>query len=254
MQEYCKLVTHYGSDKFTAPELMKEALVCVFLTRCLQATGYFDKNIDSDPDFGLDEMKVALWLHKFMRISRFNCHAIREVNPGQSQDSAKLKTQSIGIAVNPTLAMINHSCDSNYGRVWDLDKGIVYAFATRTIKKGDEITDGYSGVFLNVPQEDRARTHSRYHFECLCIACKNSWPLKANLLSSLPSPKKNKESARLKSLIKAKDKPGQSPADKYRLLQDAVTLAHKVLTPPHLVICQLEDDFYNCLRIKYGLK
>merc|ERR1712141_166624 len=26
LQEYCTLVTHYGSDKFSAPELMKEAL------------------------------------------------------------------------------------------------------------------------------------------------------------------------------------------------------------------------------------
>ena len=37
--EYSTLVSHYGSDKYSAPELMKEALVCVFLTRCLQATG-----------------------------------------------------------------------------------------------------------------------------------------------------------------------------------------------------------------------
>ena len=26
LTEYCKLVAHYGSDKYTAPELMKEAL------------------------------------------------------------------------------------------------------------------------------------------------------------------------------------------------------------------------------------
>ena len=36
LTEYCKLVAHYGSEKYNAPELMKEALVCVFLTRCLQ--------------------------------------------------------------------------------------------------------------------------------------------------------------------------------------------------------------------------
>ena len=36
LTEYCKLVAHYNSEKYTAPELMKEALVCVFLTRCLQ--------------------------------------------------------------------------------------------------------------------------------------------------------------------------------------------------------------------------
>ena len=31
-------------------------------------------------------------------------------------------------------AMINHSCDSNYGRVWKLDENLVVAYATRPIK------------------------------------------------------------------------------------------------------------------------
>ena len=61
-----------------------------------------------------------------MRIVRFNCHAIREVSNNQNS--------SIGVAVNPTLAMINHSCDSNYGRVWKLDEDLVVAYATRPIK------------------------------------------------------------------------------------------------------------------------
>ena len=75
---------------------------------------------------------------------------------------------SIGAAINPTLAMINHSCDSNYGRVWNLESNQVLAFATRPILKGQEITDGYSGIFSNIPLEDRTEIHSRYHFDCLC--------------------------------------------------------------------------------------
>ena len=54
LTEYCKLVAHYGSDKYTAPELMKEALVCVFLTRCLQATGYFGIQEKIEPVFGVE--------------------------------------------------------------------------------------------------------------------------------------------------------------------------------------------------------
>ena len=88
---YSTLVNHYGSDQFSAPELMKEALVCVFLTRCLQSTGYFGSKesntsatdpsaLDiSDPCFGKEELQIALWIHRFMRIARFNCHSIREV-------------------------------------------------------------------------------------------------------------------------------------------------------------------------------
>ena len=96
---------------------MNTPLVCVFLTRCLQSTGYFGTESISDPYFGKEELQIALWIHRFMRIARFNCHAIREVTKSQNL--------SIGVAINPTLAMINHSCDSNYGRVWKLDENVV---------------------------------------------------------------------------------------------------------------------------------
>ena len=79
LNEYCKLVGHYGSDKYSPPELMKEALVCVFLTRCLQSTGYMGLKSTLEPDLGTDDLRIALWIHRFMRIARFNCHAIREV-------------------------------------------------------------------------------------------------------------------------------------------------------------------------------
>ena len=133
LQEYCTLVNHYGSDKYSAPELMKEALVSVFLTRALQATGYFGNSEITDPVFGKEELQICLWIHRFMRIARFNCHAIREVT--------KESNLSIGAAINPTLAMINHSCDSNYGRVWRLEENLVYAYATRPIKKGKQTAD-----------------------------------------------------------------------------------------------------------------
>ena len=92
LDEYCTLVAHYGSTEFSAPELMKEALVCVFLTRCLQSTGYFDFQETLEPKFGRDELRIALWIHRFMRIARFNCHAIREV----LKSKEKVDTLSIG--------------------------------------------------------------------------------------------------------------------------------------------------------------
>ena len=88
--------------------------------------GYFGDEPILEPYFGKEELQIALWIHRFMRIVRFNCHAIREVSNNQNS--------SIGVAVNPTLAMINHSCDSNYGRVWKLDEDLVVAYATRPIK------------------------------------------------------------------------------------------------------------------------
>ena len=66
------LVTHYGSDKFGAPELMKEALVAVFFTRFWsQQSQTGNGSVFSEP-----EMETALFVHKFMRIVQFNCHEV----------------------------------------------------------------------------------------------------------------------------------------------------------------------------------
>ena len=76
----CKLVTHDGSDKYSAPELMKECLVAVFLTRCLQSKGYFNeqKSVDRSSKFTDKEMKVAIWIHHLMRVAKFNSHEVTE--------------------------------------------------------------------------------------------------------------------------------------------------------------------------------
>ena len=42
---------------------------------------------------------------------------------------------------------------------------VVLAFATRSIKRGDEICDSYSGVFSTTSKDDREVVHRRYHFE-----------------------------------------------------------------------------------------
>ena len=103
------LVTHYGSSWYAAPELMKEGLVAVFLTRMLTgAEGTFDG----------DALAQATAVHRLMRAVRFNCH---EVLDGCGVDDGSPPGR-IGFALNPNLAMINHSCDPNIGRVW-LDGG-----------------------------------------------------------------------------------------------------------------------------------
>lgn len=114
------LVTHYESAKFIAPDLMKEALVAVFLTRCWLA----DRELKAKPNvpFSGKDLQLALFVHKLMRIVRFNTHQIVAQVPldnrhGVNKDSQATLTV-IGFAVNPNLAMANHSCDSNFGRVW----------------------------------------------------------------------------------------------------------------------------------------
>ena len=83
----CKLVTHNGSSLHSAPILMKESLIAVFLTRCLQARGYFrryikninEKNVSNENvEFTDNQMKVAIWIHHLMRVAKFNSHEVTE--------------------------------------------------------------------------------------------------------------------------------------------------------------------------------
>ena len=67
------------------------------------------------------------------------------------------RTRRIGVCLNPTLALINHSCDPNYGRVWVKGTKQVVALCTRTILPGEQICDSYSGVFGVANIESRQR-------------------------------------------------------------------------------------------------
>ena len=49
------------------------------------------------------------------------------------QNWSQNKILKIGVALNPSLALINHSCDPNYARV--VRGKSVLAFATRNIRK-----------------------------------------------------------------------------------------------------------------------
>ena len=69
------------------------------------------------------------------------------------------KINKIGVAINPSLALINHSCDPNYARV---ERGKdVMAFATRRINAGEEILDVYSGTWVASDMETRSEVHNR---------------------------------------------------------------------------------------------
>ena len=122
--------------------------MAVFLTRFLQASGYFNEN-DSGHKFKGHHMKVALWIHHLMRAARFNSHEVSQFIPDQE------RVVRVGVAIAPTLALINHSCDPNYGRVWIKGTSKVAAFATRPIKNGEEVTDSYSGLFGVSTLEER---------------------------------------------------------------------------------------------------
>ena len=78
---------------------------------------------------------------------------------------------------------MNHSCNPNTSPVFPDTAQTVYS--TRTIKKGEEITQIYRGHFGDTPFEERQRLlKSMFSFECACQACKERFPLSKDLPAS----------------------------------------------------------------------
>ena len=81
--------------------------------------------------FSIVERLTIIFFFRLMRAAEFNGHEV----------VCAATRRVTGFALNPHLALINHSCDANYGRVWggsgrvgEEGSAVVKAFATRPIK------------------------------------------------------------------------------------------------------------------------
>ena len=113
-------MTHQGSNK-QAPELMMQSLAAIFLLRCLKAKNYYPTEPNADPTLLSDtEMYLSLLIHHFMRVTYYNTHEVTttdEDTNGVGFGTYRLAMRRIGRATNPTLALLNHTCDPNYRRI-----------------------------------------------------------------------------------------------------------------------------------------
>lgn len=188
------LVTHKGMAK-QAPELMMQSLAAIFILRCLKAKKYYPSDLASNDPLDLSETELYLskLIHHFMRVTYFNTHEITttdEDTTGIGFGSDRLAMRRIGRATNPTLALLNHSCDPNYRRIsvgrqvqsikignWSKQFFLqTLGFATKHIKAGEEITDTYCPTFAAIPKSERGVSLSKYNFECNCVPCQEDWP------------------------------------------------------------------------------
>ncbi len=224
-----------------------QALVAIFLLRCLQRTGYLAGE-SSGKGGGLSEQELffALLLHHFMRAAYFNTHEIAHLN----SDNQSVR---IGRATNPSLALINHSCDPNYRRV-NVGRHTL-AFAIRPIKGGEEITDAYCTTFAALSREGRMRALEKYNFVCCCPCCTNDWPKMAGLPKDISGLSKE-----LVGKIRALDQQcsrlkQQKPSDKLLEKQRSlVLLLRSCLKGPHQKLVATEDSMYRSLLVRYATR
>merc|ERR1719322_1527420 len=167
---------------------MMQAMTAIFLLRCLKVKKYY---VVPDGDasrtvLSETELFLARLLHHFMRVTYYNTHEITTASVDQDDmmssangggggiSPEKLRLRRIGRATNPTLALLNHSCDPNYRRV-SVGR-FTLGFATKKILKGEEITDTYCPTFAAATKEQRHNGLAKYNFVCNCTPCRQGWP------------------------------------------------------------------------------
>ncbi|KAK3936294.1 hypothetical protein QBC46DRAFT_395408 [Diplogelasinospora grovesii] len=79
-------------------------------------------------------------------------------------------TGMAGLLLEPTAAMINHSCEPNACVMFDFCGRYASVAAIQPIKEGEEITISY--IDSTLPKEARQKAlKKQYHFECTCPKC-----------------------------------------------------------------------------------
>ena len=162
-----------------------QAFISLFFLRCLQRSNYFTSHQSPPSSASLTqaELVVGAFMIHVMEVASMNSHEIGQVecDPGQSWMVGQ--TRPIGCALEPTLVLLNHSCDPTMIRV---NRGSsTLCFASRDIKAGEEITDGYSFSYdITGGEERRKYLTDKYKFSCSCPACEQDWPTYQHLPKS----------------------------------------------------------------------
>ena len=123
---------------------------------------------------GNQELLVGSFMCHVMEVATMNSHEIGVMECVSGQGWMTAQTVGVGCSLEPTLVLLNHSCDPTLLRV---NVGTTtLAFASRNIKKGEEITDCYSHPFDVTPLEARGPyLEDKYKFKCCCNPCQHKW-------------------------------------------------------------------------------
>jgi len=173
----CNLMTHVGD--IDGDVAVKNSVLSVFFLRFIQKCGYFSKTgkLRGDKSLGSTETFILRVIHQVICAQAFNQHSVHKI-------TRSFQWERIGTAINPSLALVNHSCDSNALRC-NVNKSSILV-AARHIPEGEEITETYYGHFRDTSRHQREYyTLKNYMFECECSACKENWPQEGEIPDEL---------------------------------------------------------------------
>jgi len=155
-------------------------LSAIFQLRSLQILGYFPgKRTKLNPTISADEAWLGEVLYSFFEKMQWNTHSVIEGLPDPVEEKQEPvfenRIQSIGKGLYPSFALLNHSCESNMSKYFIGD--LMVAQASKTIKKGEEVTENYHPIAMVMERDERQKyLESSYNFVCACKACDNNLP------------------------------------------------------------------------------
>ncbi|XP_023335428.1 histone-lysine N-methyltransferase Smyd1 [Eurytemora carolleeae] len=224
----------------------------------LKINNYFGSHTsrESDRELSPPELYIGKLLYHILEVLQFNTHAIAEASKWEEEKGVEIT--NIGCAVNPTLALLNHSCNPNTTRA---NIGAATAvIATSSIKKGEEISDAYTMLFQDKLFATRQKwLQAHYRFKCNCIACTKQWPMHEFLTKTVTKPgvcaKSLQYTKRMYSTISKLSSADYSVghyARVYKMWSNYYPELEKTIEKPNKAFLKLASRLQDCLWLRYG--
>ncbi|XP_046406164.1 SET and MYND domain-containing protein 4-like [Ischnura elegans] len=174
----------HSSDR-TADDLLKKSLMCAFLLRCLQKSGFLARTSPGETVGPReDEILVGSALLRHLQSCACNAYEITETLIGGGRGVKHAEPLELGGAVYTTVSLLNHGCSGNLAR-HSVNGKFCVVRASRSIRSGEELLDNYGVHFVNTPLAERqAALQRQYFFQCRCVACTEEWETFDKLLAT----------------------------------------------------------------------
>ena len=252
------LIAHNNSEDLV--ESIWNLVYSFFLFKSLTYVGWMPA-ASLDSKLTDDEEYLVLLMVHLKGVTTFNTHKMSEM---VSCIGGLLKTEEIGLAIRPSVALLNHSCWPNTVRCTNGSDVVI--MATFTIQPGEEVSDIYTESFHEIPKEARQTKCSSYKFTCTCQACKEDWPQLNQLPSSLLKTQQNmfvkhlsvSMVVKLGEVLNAADREAKKLFSSGQTIQalavwrEMCVLAETRIKHPSRIFIIIRDSIQACLWRLYG--
>ena len=221
------------------------------------------KGKENDSSLSEPELHIASLLDRIIATTSFCTTEVCHFEMGGEGEWRGGKvTPVIGRTINPTLALVNHSCYPTAARVCFANQTLL--IAQKNMKAGEKITINYSAPFYAAPRPDRKQfLYSGYMFDCDCDACRQDWPL-FDLLPPGPQGLTDTDTAGIpgfKALgpcstqgLTSTEQSVMETFNKARRALEQVQRAAGLGSPPSKVMIQNQVRLFRCLLAMYSSK